>query len=192
MLNNSIEMLDRMGDMWGVQWSRMHLGLILIRNGAFNKGSQELDRATEGFAELPDRLWKAQCHHVIAAQLLTAAMSYAPSGTDTSEPWPVGIVMAIPGFHHRIKIALDHALSAADTYAQINDHSGQVSAQLLVARIKIVGRRGQEQVEASLAKADHLADTHGMLVAAEQARQLRAKQDDTKDPAMIAEFWPIS
>ncbi|RNL85547.1 hypothetical protein EFW17_08715 [Halostreptopolyspora alba] len=190
MLHEAIELLDRMGDVWGVHWTRLTLGLTLIRDGYFTKGARELDRATEGFAELADRLWRARSHRIIAERLLAAAVEHV---TGSSEPVPAGIGVSTPSFKYRIDTAYAHARSAVDAYAEIGDRSGQIRAQLLLARILRAAHRPHD-VDAPLRAAERLAQEHGMPHFAEEAKRLRRVlgEGGTRDHATVAEYWPIS
>ncbi|MBB4930067.1 tetratricopeptide (TPR) repeat protein [Lipingzhangella halophila] len=191
MFHESIELLDRMGDHWGMHWTRLTMGLTQIRDGFFKEGDHQLKLATEGFATLTDKLWRARSHRIIAERLLTAAMPDARAVEGSMARKAIGV--GAPTFRKPITTAYDHAQRAIAAYAEIPDRSGQIRAQMLLARIMRAEARAVEEVDVPLRTAERLAWRHGMRHLAEEATELRRMlSGNAQDHATVAEYWPIS
>ncbi|WP_046470401.1 tetratricopeptide repeat protein [Allosalinactinospora lopnorensis] len=196
MLEEAIGLLERMGDMWGVHWTRLTLGRIQIRDGHYSAGARTLDRATEGFAQLPDKLWRARAHRIIAEELL-AATTRSEAGRQSlvaGLPVRLGLGVSTPKVRRPIEAAREHATKAFTAYAQTPDHAGQVHTQLLLARIARAASAARDEIYAPLNHAESLAQRHGEDRLAREAAALRRAftEGEKQEHAEVQEFWPIS
>ncbi|GAB3210403.1 hypothetical protein GCM10027294_28650 [Marinactinospora endophytica] len=108
MLERAIEILERIGDVWGVCRTKMSLGRVLMSDRDPAQAIRLMSEAAEGFAGLGDRWWHARAHRVTARALYDAG-------------------------HHQE--ALEPARLAYEAYHHLANHTGQIRAQTLLGTI---------------------------------------------------------
>ncbi|MDA2806455.1 NB-ARC domain-containing protein [Nocardiopsis suaedae] len=135
MVQESIVLMERMGDEWGVHRARVTLGRVLVAAERFREADAAFRSAAEGFASLSqagqrsgepgDKRWEARTHHIAAEDVYRKA---SPPGQAVERTVP-------SRYSEPLKTAQGHALEAMRLYRERGNSSGEVAARILLARI---------------------------------------------------------
>ncbi|WP_026124290.1 NB-ARC domain-containing protein [Nocardiopsis baichengensis] len=189
LVRESIVLMERMGDEWGVQRARLTLGRVLVRAGAFPDAERAFAAAAAGFGALSqagqrsgepgDLRWEARTHHIAAEDLYHAV---SPPGQRLERTVPQPLAGALHDAHR-------HARQALRLYRERGNSAGETAVLILCARIMWVDGAELRRVADELEAAVRRADEHGW-------RELRAEAVEFRDRIAakypeIARLWPI-
>jgi len=188
-LREAIVLMERMGDLWGVNRTRLTLARALVHARDFDGAERTFRRAARGFADLGrgagrdgeqgDLRWQARTHHAAAEEIL-AVVSPAREGADPTVP----LRYARP-----LQLALVHAREALDLYEERGNASGVAGARILLARILWVDGADRAEVLGHLEAAARRAAEAALPDLQKEARDLHARLSSAHPD--VARLWEI-
>ncbi len=201
MLREAIGVMERMGDAWGMRRAQLTLGQVLVRAHDIDEGRRLLDRAADGFArlastgqqdgELGDKRWQARAHHIAAQTLFDTEGSHsAEHESETMVPQQYRPHAVVASRARKLEAALEHARRARDVYLERENHTGRISAEILIARILWSGRAESEEVSAHLDTAETEAKQRGYPELAREAEMWQSKFFE--EYPEVVHIWPIN
>lgn len=139
MLEDAMGVLQRIGDQWGLHWTTLTYGLLLIRMSNVGKGREKVTAAADGFAAIGDPWWFARCHRFAAQEILTMLLRSDDGGAPSFDSYgPLGVldlVAASPWRQGVVSQARIHAETAYDAYTEAGQPVGALLTRILLVRI---------------------------------------------------------
>ncbi|QVQ51698.1 tetratricopeptide repeat protein [Spiractinospora alimapuensis] len=168
MLEEAMSILRRIGDQWGLHWTTLTHGLLLIRMSDVVKGREQVVAAAEGFAAIGDPWWFARSHRFAAQEILTMLLRSDDGGTPSFEGYgPFGVldlVAASPWRQGVVSEARVHAETAHDAYAEADQPVGVLLTKILLVRIdRAAGGIAPERLRGRLSAYAEQAREEGFL-----------------------------
>ncbi|WP_046470404.1 P-loop NTPase family protein [Allosalinactinospora lopnorensis] len=182
LLERAIGMFEEMGDMRSVHQTRLTLGRVLLKVRRIDEAALVFASAVEGFEKLGSRWRRARTQRIMAAELFEALMARNLAR---------GILTVPSGAREQMTEVRQHAEEAFTTYRELENHVGRVRAQTLLARILWASKADEGEVERHLNEAESVAEWHGEVGLAEEARRW-SRSFFVEHPGDVARLWPIA